>query len=635
MSYTVLARRYRSSTFDDVVGQNHVAQTLKKAIQCGRIAHAYLFCGTRGVGKTSMARILAKALNCHASDGPTVQPCLKCVSCQAIARGEDMDVIEIDAASNTQVDKTREVILENAQYSPASSRFKIFIIDEVHMLSKQSFNALLKTLEEPPSHVKFILATTEPEKVLPTILSRCQRYDFRNISAREIAAHLRNICRDEKIEADEQALLLVAKAGAGSMRDAISLLERLLSIGETKLTVATIEQLLGLPKAQLIFDLVAAIGEGRVKDVLVGANRIICEGLSPDGLIGAIVDHLRNLLIIRTCGKESDLVEAPSLSLEDLAAQAARFDPQILSQDITLLEDLRRQLRQSQVGRALLDAALVRLALAEQFTPIEELLFRVQAQRPAAAQKKKPEPLSTSADAPPPATAAVSSTRQAPVSVELADDDDDDLPRPGKVWAGTAVSPVIRQVPTAPAPLPAAAEPSNIEPVDPSNLGEVWKRVLAAFKDRPSVHSLLAMGELIEVSGEEAKIRYHSINQTLPKMLSRNGKRELLCDVLTRVLGRNVGVKFTLDEQEAPAAESTSGRPSGAAPTAHAEAPAAARTRAAAPEPASCAQPGAAPGVYRPSPQEIQELARDELVGALLSELDGTIVRVSEEPLPL
>src|SRR3989440_10403825 len=279
MSYTVLARKYRSATFDEIVGQEHVAQTLKRAIESGRIAHAYLFCGTRGTGKTSMARILAKALNCKSSDKPTTQPCGKCESCLAIARGDDMDVIEIDAASNTQVEKTREVILDHAQYRPARSRFKIYIIDEVHMLSKASFNALLKTLEEPPEHVKFILATTEPEKILPTILSRCQRYDFRNIPTREIADHLASICKQEKIKADDDALLLVAKAGAGSMRDSLSLLDRLLSIGEKHLTIETIEQLLGMPKSQAVFDVAQAIGVGDVKQVLQLSNRLITQGL--------------------------------------------------------------------------------------------------------------------------------------------------------------------------------------------------------------------------------------------------------------------------------------------------------------------------------------------------------------------
>src|SRR5215218_1415971 len=221
MSYTVLARRYRSTNFDELIGQDHVARTLKKAITSGRIAHAYLFCGTRGTGKTSTARILAKCLNCESAAGPTPEPCGKCNSCTAIARGEDIDVIEIDAASNTGVDNVRDLI-SNAQFRPARSRFKVYIIDAVHMLSKSAFNALLKTLEEPPEHVKLIPATTEAEKVLPTILSRCQRYDFRNIPTREIVEHLRQICKSEQIKADEDALMLVAKAGAGSMRDSLS-----------------------------------------------------------------------------------------------------------------------------------------------------------------------------------------------------------------------------------------------------------------------------------------------------------------------------------------------------------------------------------------------------------------------------
>src|SRR5438067_4462739 len=299
MSYTVLARRYRSSNFDQLIGQEHIAQTLKKAMDSGRIAHAYLFCGTRGTGKTSTARILAKCLNCVGSDQPTSEPCGKCASCRALQSGGDMDVVEIDAASNTQVEKTRDVIINNAQYRPALGRYRIYIIDEVHMLSKASFNPLLKTLEEPPEHVKFILATTEPEKVLPTILSRCQRYDFRNIPTREIAEHLKTIAKKEKIKADEDALLLVAKAGAGSMRDSPSLLDRLLSVGEKELTVEMIEQLLGLPRAQLVFDLAQSLGEANVKQTLARTEKMIAAGLAPDTLIASLVDHLRNLLILR------------------------------------------------------------------------------------------------------------------------------------------------------------------------------------------------------------------------------------------------------------------------------------------------------------------------------------------------
>src|SRR4051812_32257382 len=335
MSYTVLARKYRSQDFDEVVGQKQSARPPKRAYEPTRLAPAFLCTGTRGTGKTSTARILAKALNCEKFDKPTTKPCGKCESCLGIARGDDIDVIEIDAASNTGVDNVRSII-ENSAYRPARSRFKVYIIDEVHMLSKAAFNALLKTLEEPPEHVKFILATTEAEKVLQTILSRCQRYDFRNIPTREIAGHLKAVAKREGIAAEDDALLLIAKAGAGSMRDALSLLDRLLSLGEKNLTVDMIEQMLGMPRSQVIFELAGAIGAGDVKQTLQTSAKIVANGLSHDSLIAALVDHLRNLLVIKTCGVDDDVVEVPGLSKEDLQAQGDQFDIIALSQDIAL-----------------------------------------------------------------------------------------------------------------------------------------------------------------------------------------------------------------------------------------------------------------------------------------------------------
>jgi DNA polymerase III subunit gamma/tau len=657
MAYTVLARRYRSATFDEVIGQNHVAQTLKKAITSGRIAHAFLFSGTRGVGKTSMARILAKALNCAKADGPTPTPCLKCDSCLAIARGDDIDVIEIDAASNTQVEKTREVVLENAQYRPARSRFKIFIIDEVHMLSKASFNALLKTLEEPPEHVKFILATTEPEKVLATIHSRCQRYDFRNIPTREIAEHLRAICKDEKIKADEDALMLVAKAGAGSMRDSLSLLDRLLSIGEKQLNIESIEQLLGLPRAQRVLDLVQAIGDGRVKDVLAQADRMISEGLSADALLAALVDHLRNLLVIRACGADSTLVEVAAISMEELAKQAQRFEPATLSQDITLMEDLRRQLRQTQAGRALLDATLVRLAMADQFTSIAELLARVDGGAGLApAQKKKladcdaglPPATPRSTGVPPVSPQPpAESPRHNPISAPPAqagsphhnvEDDDDDLPRPGKVWEGPSLAETMRQSATPPPPRQPAAEvaplpgqspapvESNIEPVDPNNLGSVWRALLGVMHEHgPSLHGLLSAGQLTGVEDDQAVIRYTAKDEFCVKMLQRNGKRELVCDAMSRVLGRAIGVKFEV-----------SGSAPGGAPAAAVPSPAAARPAppASQPPPRSSAAPAASappPAPTRLTPEQVAQFERDPLIHSLMSELGAIIVRLTDD----
>lgn len=485
MAYTVLARRYRSTTFDEVVGQDHVTVTLKKAIQTNRIAHAYLFCGTRGTGKTSVARIFAKALNCQQSDAPTPTPCGKCQNCQAIAAGVDLDVIEIDAASNTQVEHTREVILEHAQYLPAHSRYKVFIIDEAHMLSKASFNALLKTLEEPPEHVVFILATTEPEKLLPTILSRCQRYDFRNIPTRAIAKHLSAVCRAEQIDADDEALFLVARSGAGSIRDALSLLDRLISVGDRSLTVETVEQTLGLPRAQVMFDLAQAIGSGDIAGLLQQVDRQLAGGLSADTVVGSLIEHFRNLLLLRACGPNCELVEVPGMSPTELSKQAERFELATLSQDISILEELRRQVRGSVAARALVDATFVRLALADQFASIDELLSRLADDSSSTDEKKKPPELTAPAETTPapllsasplttlPMTASAAPTSASPVSPSptsapptsplptsastvslvaeagsFVEEDDDELPAVGKVWkqdTGPSLAEMLRR----------------------------------------------------------------------------------------------------------------------------------------------------------------------------------------------
>ncbi|MGH7176965.1 MAG: DNA polymerase III subunit gamma/tau [Tepidisphaeraceae bacterium] len=507
MAYLVLARKYRSQTFDDVVGQKHVADTLKKAIESGRISHAYLFAGTRGTGKTSMARILAKALNCESSDKPTPVPCGKCNSCKSIADGNSMSVIEIDAASNTQVEKTREVIIDNASYRTAG-RYRIYIIDEAHMLSKQSFNALLKTLEEPPSHVVFILATTEPEKLLPTILSRCQRYDFRNIPTREIAGHLKKICDDEGVQFDQDAILLVAKAGAGSMRDALSLLDRLLSSGEKKLTVELMEQMLGIPRIGNIFDLVALIGGGDVKGVLEKSTKLIADGLSPEALVTALTDYLRNLLIITACGPQSDLLEVPGISTDELASQAARFDSVTLSQDIAILEELRRNLRGSQTARALLDATMVRLTLANQFVPIDTVMEPAgsDASNAAPALKKNVEPPLTPAP-------------QLKASVAVRD--------------------------------------SNVEPVSNSDLSGVWNRLLSALSDRgPGLPPLLAPATLVGIDQGSAVIRYPHGHESMIQMLDRSRHKDTIQDELSRMLSRPVALTFELDgEPEAPSHE--------------------------------------------------------------------------------
>jgi DNA polymerase-3 subunit gamma/tau len=669
MSYTVLARKYRSTTFDEIIGQNHVSQTLKKAIESGRIAHAFLFCGTRGTGKTSMARIMAKALNCEKSDGPTTKPCGKCDLCKGVARGDDIDVIEIDAASNTQVEKTREII-DNAQYRPMRCRFKIYIIDEVHMLSKSSFNALLKTLEEPPEHVKFILATTEPEKVLPTILSRCQRYDFRNIPTREIAGHLKEICKEEKIKADEDALLLVAKAGAGSMRDSLSLLDRLLSLGEKTLDVGMIEQLLGLPKSQLIFNLSQSIGEGDVKRTLQQADDLINNGLSQDMLVASLVDHLRNLLILRTCGKESRLVEVPGMPPADLEKQAGQFDPAVMTQDIVILEDLRRQMRQSQAGRALLDATLVRLAMAEQFTSVGELLNRVNGGAGAPpAQKKKfdgvvphsPSPLEgegrgegedvrsavgqnsqsaaltqtgaasqsiakASIPHPSPLPQGERGQDESPSTTSATDDTDDDLPQPGRVWTGPSLKELLAQQSAVAASMKAdvpaspSSDGSNVESVDPANLPGVWQALLNLLSEKGmGLAGAVSHGRLVGLDDGTARIRFSRQHDTFVRMFEKNGKKEAIRDAFSQVLQQTVGVAFEVDGEGGSTAVAT------AAPiaTASQSRPGVVR-REVSPEPDAPAAQASA----RLTPELRESAERDPLVRAILEQLGGTVVKV-------
>ncbi|MEX0885379.1 MAG: DNA polymerase III subunit gamma/tau [Phycisphaeraceae bacterium] len=381
MAYTVLARRYRSQSFDDVVGQQATARTLRNAIASGRVAHAYLFTGTRGVGKTSMARIFARALNAPDTMADTPRPDddfpdadVQQRMADAIMRGDDLNVIEIDGASNNRVEEARQLIA-NAGLSPTDkARYKIYIIDEVHMLSTSAFNALLKIMEEPPPHVKFILCTTEAQKVPATIQSRCQRFDFHNIPAAAIAEHLKAVLARENVEADEQVTWQLARLGNGSMRDALSLLDRLIATGESPLTPATLEQMLGLPDEAVVAQLVDAIATADVAGALHNANDLLTRGIGQDQLIDVLTERLRQLMLIAACGADSELVELADDVREAAARQAGQFDAPALSYMIAVCDNLQRYARSSANPRALLDAALVRLALAENMADVSALL---------------------------------------------------------------------------------------------------------------------------------------------------------------------------------------------------------------------------------------------------------------------
>ncbi|MSQ90327.1 MAG: DNA polymerase III subunit gamma/tau, partial [Phycisphaerales bacterium] len=356
--YQVFARRYRSRSFEEVVGQDSIASTLRNAIALGRTAHAYLFCGTRGVGKTSMARIFARALN--AVDSLSQRDAIA----DSILRGQDMDVVEIDGASNRGVDDARDLIA-GAGMSPARSPYKIYIIDEVHMLTQPAFNALLKTMEEPPAHVKFILCTTEPHKVPATIQSRCQRFDFRSIPTRAIAAHLCSVLAHEKITADEAVILQVARLANGSMRDGLSLLDRLVSAASGHVSVALARDVLGLPDEELLESLLAAIAAGDPGAALERAGALLEQGMSCDHAIDTLASRLRDALLLRVCSVDSALVDLPAESRARMAAHAAKFDPPALVHLIAICDASVRNIRGSAVPRALFDAVIARLCMSE------------------------------------------------------------------------------------------------------------------------------------------------------------------------------------------------------------------------------------------------------------------------------
>jgi DNA polymerase-3 subunit gamma/tau len=362
MSYTVLARRYRSQSFDEVVGQEPIARTLRNAIKANRVAHAYLFCGTRGVGKTSMARIFAKELNGGSKEADA-----------AIMAGQDTDVIEIDGASNNSVDNARDLIA-NSIYRPLRGRYKIYIIDEVHMLTTSAFNALLKTMEEPPEHVKFILCTTEPHKVPATILSRCQRFDFRAIPTPRIAEHLKAVVEREGVSAEPALVHAVARLGNGSMRDALSLMDRLLASGEKTLTAGMLEEMLGLPDGELVSRLIDGLADGNPALALDRADDLLRRGVSIDQTLESLTGRLRDLMVLSACGPDTELVDLSGAARKEEVERAGRFDAAGLVHMIAVCESVQRQVKQSAAPRALFDAAIARLAQADKLADVSALI---------------------------------------------------------------------------------------------------------------------------------------------------------------------------------------------------------------------------------------------------------------------
>ncbi len=379
MPYTVFALKWRPQIFDEIIGQDHVASTLRSSLEKSRLANAYLFCGPRGVGKTSTARILAKALNCK--DGPTVSPCGKCASCLEIAKGTSLDVIEIDGASNRLIDDVR-TLRENVKFAPTQGKFKIYIIDEVHMLTNEAFNALLKTLEEPPPFVKFIFATTHPQKIPSTILSRCQRLDFRRISAKEMIEQLKKISRSEKITVDEDVLFAIAKASDGSLRDAESILDQLASFAQGKVSLKDAVSVLGLIEQEALFDIADKIIQKNALAALQILDNILNEGKDISVFLNNLIEHFRNLMVAKISPADSALIDLPKEVLDRLSQQAAALSLDEIFAYFNILVGAQETGKRLDSLRIPLEIALVKLA--------SDKKAQASVSQPAAAPKNNP-----------------------------------------------------------------------------------------------------------------------------------------------------------------------------------------------------------------------------------------------------
>lgn len=374
MSYIVFARKWRPKDFDSVLGQEHVVTTLKNAISQNRVAHAYLFSGPRGVGKTTTARIFAMALNCK--EGPTQKPCGTCNSCTETIAGTGLDVIEIDGASNNGVEQVR-TLRENVKFAPAQGRYKIYIIDEVHMLSEEAFNALLKTLEEPPSHVVFIFATTRPYKIPPTILSRCQRFDFKRLTIDEIAGKLKNIAKSEKLEIEEEAFYTVARAAEGSMRDAESMLDQLASFCGKKIGLESATSILGMIGQGVLFDFTDKVITKDTSGILKLVDQIISGGKDIPQFLNSLIGHFRNLLIAKVGEDLESLIDLPKESIEHISAQASSFTNESLLYILAVLANTQDAVRRAISQRIPLELAAIRLTRREDLSSLSSIFNRL------------------------------------------------------------------------------------------------------------------------------------------------------------------------------------------------------------------------------------------------------------------
>jgi DNA polymerase-3 subunit gamma/tau len=594
MSYQVIARKYRPQRFADVIGQEHVTRTLIHAIEQGRIAHAYLFCGPRGTGKTTIARIFAKCLNC--TGGPKVDFDDKDIRVQEITEGRSIDVLEIDGASNNGVEQVRE-LRETCKYAPASSKFKIYIIDEVHMLSTAAFNALLKTLEEPPAHVKFMFATTDPEKVLPTILSRCQRFDLRRIPTALIVKHLTHIAKLEKVKIDHAALFAIARGAEGGLRDAESALDQLISFCGEEIEETDVLSMFGLTAQGQILELSRAVLAGEISTALHRLNDLAQKGKDLGRLLSDLLNHFRNLLLFQISGGDLDMLEASEAEVTSLKEQSALAATEALTRILEVLADAEIRLRDAVSKKILLEVTLLKAIEARNAMSLDGVLKQLQQLRGPA-----------SAGVPPAATTTKAQSATAPASTAAAQTSAHQHPPPvvGGYEAATAAT-----APVAP------AEPSG----NSAELEELWSKLVeAAGRASPFVRTYLLEAHPVSFEKSVFTIGFDPEFEDHLSLVDHGKNHTLLQTKLAELGHPNSQIKFV--KAEAPAGRVA--RPIEVASAVVSASPAAAAK--AGPRPVTSAAPAAKEKASVPFEQD--DFKNDPLIQKALEVFKGQIVDV-------
>ena len=574
MDYQVSARKYRPGTFDDVIGQSHVVQTLMNSIATKRIAHAFLFSGTRGVGKTTVARILAKALNCE--QGPTGTPCNTCANCQEITQGTSVDVVEIDGASNTSVDDVRE-IRENVKFTPFRGQYRVYIIDEVHMLSNSAFNALLKTLEEPPSHVVFIFATTEIHKIPATILSRCQHYNFRRISKAEIVQRLRHVADQDGLTIEDRSLMALARASEGSMRDGLSLLDQIIAFGGNTIRHEDLETLLGAVPQERIRAMVEAVIQQDSAKALQVIAALLDQGHDVRAYCADLVEYVRNMLVaaVVPSGPElRSLIEATEEDLTQLARDAERFTVEQLQELFRMYAAAEDSLRVSAHPRFVLETAAVRatrLLRTAEGQPASGGLS-IQPNKPAADRRVVTQTSAQSQDKAVPSPAPVVKTTGVKVSqdnVAKTSPAGGSAPKapsvapPREVAAPPARTPAV--APPAPALVPASTAPVQQEPKATSAVEasaaavEVnWEQFQEAVStNHPNIAPFLEMGRLVKIEGGLITLGFAKQATTARSMLEKEDNLQALAALGEGLYGCAVRIRIVEVAEQDPGAAPT------------------------------------------------------------------------------